>query len=122
MYIITLRRALILLLTLGVAVAAIQAYAASNTVPTSKAGIGSGTISGYTISNVAYTLDGSDPTKIASVDFTLDSSASTVKAKLISSSTTYHNCSISGGVNVTCTFSPQPTVLAADELAVIAVQ
>ncbi|MCL8207040.1 MAG: hypothetical protein K6V97_03060 [Actinomycetia bacterium] len=49
------------------------AFMASNTVNNSSAGTGSGTISGYTVSNISYKLDGSNnnPDGIDSVTFTL---------------------------------------------------
>lgn len=96
------------------------AFTATNTVPDSNAGSGSGTISGYTVSSIAYTLNATTPSNIDSVAFTLDAAAVTAKAKVVSGSTTYTDCSISGGVNVTCDFSPDIAVTSADELSVIA--
>jgi len=114
------RYALAALLALIVATSA-YAYTAANTVPNTKAGDGQGTISGYVVSSVKYTLDATNPANIASVAFTLDAPATTVKAKLVSGSSTYQDC-IVAGTAVTCTFAPtQPTVLAANELRVIAV-
>ena len=52
--------------------------------------------------------------------FTLNAAATTVKAKIVSGSTTYTDCSIAGGVNVTCDFSPDIAITTADELTVIA--
>ena len=51
-----LRYILVALLAVIVAAGA-YAFTASNTVPGTNAGSGSGTISGYSVSNVAYTLD-----------------------------------------------------------------
>ena len=96
------------------------AFTATNTVPGSSAGSGSGTISGYTVSGVAYTLNATTPTDIDSMTFTLNASATTAKAKIVSGSSTYTSCSISGGVNVTCDFSPDNAVTSADQLSVIA--
>ena len=98
----------------------VYAFTATNTVPGSSAGSGSGTISGYTVSGIAYTLNATTPTNIDSMTFTLDASASTVKAKIVSGSSTYTNCSVSGGVNVTCDFSPDIAITTADQLSVIA--
>src|SRR5207244_7990385 len=48
------------------------AFTASNTVGSSPAGEGeSGAISGYTATNVAWTLNATSPDKIQSVSFTL---------------------------------------------------
>lgn len=96
------------------------AFTATNTVPTSSAGSGSGTISGYTVSNVAYTLNATTPSNIDSMTFTLSANATTAKAKIVSASTTYTDCTIAGGVNVTCDFSPDIAVTSADQLSVIA--
>jgi hypothetical protein len=95
------------------------AFTATNTVPGTSAGSGSGTISGYTVSSVAYQL-ASTPSDIDSVTFTLNAPATTVKAKVVSASSTYTACTISGGVNVTCDFATDPTVASADSLSVIA--
>jgi hypothetical protein len=96
------------------------AFTATNTVPASSAGSGSGTISGFTLTAVAYQLNATTPTDIDSVTFTLDAAATTVKAKIVSGSTTYTACTIASGVNVTCNFSPDVAITTADQLSVIA--
>jgi hypothetical protein len=96
------------------------AFTATNTVPGSSAGSGSGTISGYTVSAVQYQLNATTPSDIDSVTFTLSANASTAKAKVVSGSSTYTSCSIAGGVNVTCDFSPDIAITTADQLSVIA--
>jgi hypothetical protein len=100
-------------------------FAAANTVPASGAGDGAGTISGYTVGAVKYTLNATTPANIDSVSFTLTpggtaGAPTTVKAKLVSSSSTYSACTLTGtawSCNVTGV-----TALAADELRVIAAQ
>jgi hypothetical protein len=96
------------------------AFTASNTVPGSSAGAGSGAISGYTVSNIAYTL-GAVPTNLASVAFTLDKAASTVKAQ-VQTGGSWYSCTNGGsGNNWSCdTTSPQATVQPADQLTVVA--
>jgi hypothetical protein len=69
----------IMLLILGTAT---YGFADSNTVPAGSAGEGMGVISGYTVTNVVYTLDASDPTAFSDVDFTLNAAASDVYAGL----------------------------------------
>ena len=96
------------------------AFTATNTVPNSSAGSGNGTISGYTISAVAYQLNATTPSNIDTMTFTLSANATTVKAKVVSGSTTYTNCSVAGGVNATCDFSPDIDITTADQLSVIA--
>jgi hypothetical protein len=58
------------------------AFAAANTVPATKAGDGSGAITGYTVSNIHYILDASNPTLIDTVTFELDGTATDVYAKV----------------------------------------
>ena len=96
------------------------AFAAANTVPDTYAGDGQGTISGYVVSAIHYTLDATDPSKINTVDFTLDHAATFVKVKLVAAGTTYYGCTITGGTSVSCTVGGAVTVLAADQLRVIA--
>lgn len=104
-----------LLLAIGV-----YAYAASNTVPGSEAGSGSGAISGYTVSSVAYGLNATTPTNIDSVTFTIaPTAAGTVKVQLASGGSWYTCSNTSGSVSCTTT-SPQATVAAATQLTVVA--
>ena len=105
------------LLTVLFAVAA-YAFTASNTVPASKAGDGNGAISGYNVSSVVYTLDAADLTKIQKVAFTLDAAATSVQASLTGAAP-FQSCVVAG-LNVTCTFATEPTVLSATSLRVIA--
>ena len=95
------------------------AFAASNTVPTSSAGEGAGTVSGYTVTNLHYELNAGNASNIDYVSFTLNASATTVMAKLVAASSTYYSCSNTGGNNWQCT-SAGATVLSADEFRVIA--
>ena len=118
--------ALIVLALALIAAVAIYGLAASNTVPDSGAGDGTGTISGYTISNVAYTLNATTPSDIDKVTFTVTPGGSAgaptvVKAKLVSTSSTYSNCTNTSGTTWECSFTGV-TVAAADELRVIATQ
>jgi len=98
------------------------AFANTNTVPGSTAGSGSGAISGYTISAIAYTLDSTTPTNLDAVNFTISpTAASQVKIQLASGGSWY-TCTNSTG-SVTCnTTSPQATVAAATNLTVVATQ
>jgi len=100
----------------------VYAYAATNTVPGSTAGAGSGVISGYTVSNVAYTLNTTTPTNLDQVAFTIAPIAtSTVKVQLAPAGSWY-SCSNTAG-SVTCnTTSPQATAAAATQLTVVAAQ
>ena len=117
------RRRMVLVVAFAAALAlATYAFTASNTVPGTKAGKGEGAITGYTVSGIAYSLAAANPANIDSVAFTLSASATTVKAKVVQSSSTYTDCTVTGGTNVSCNFSPDVAVLSADELSVVAVQ
>jgi hypothetical protein len=106
-------------------VGGVFAFTASNTVPASQAGEGQGTISGYVLSSVHYGLNASDPTKIDSVQFTLDSApavGSSIKVKLVSAGSTWYSCT-NAGTAVTCaTTSTQATVATADQLTAVVAQ
>jgi len=100
---------------------AAYAFTASNTVPGSNAGSGSGSISGYTVSNVSYTLNSSNPQNVDQVAFTISPATGTVKAQLVSGGAWY-SCVNSAG-SVTCaTTSPQATAAAVNQLTVVAAQ
>jgi hypothetical protein len=95
------------------------AFAAANTVDTSKAGDGNAAISGYDVFNIHYNL-ASPPTTITSVTFTLDSApvgGSTITIKLVAIGSTWYTCT-NVGAAVTC-LTPGATVLSADDLRVV---
>lgn len=108
----------------GLMAAAGSAFLAANTVPASKAGDGSGQVTGYTVSAIHYTL-ASNPQQVASVQFKLDSApptGSTVKAQLATSGP-WFDCTLSGtpAVDASCT-TTGATVLGATNLTVVAAQ
>ena len=96
------------------------AFTASNTVPNATVGQGANTISGYTLSAVAYNLNAVTPTNLDSVTFTISpATATSVKAQLTSGGTWY-TCANAAG-SVTCnTTAPQATALIATALNVVA--
>jgi hypothetical protein len=109
-------------LVAGVVASGAYAFTASNTVPASNAGSGSGAISGYTASSVSYTLDVTNPQNIDAVAFTLDKAATTVKVQLVSGGSWYA-CAVVSGNNWSCaTTSPQATAATANQLTVVATQ
>jgi opacity protein-like surface antigen len=111
-----------LIITILVLVFATAAYAlaASNTVPSSYAGEGAGGVSGYDVTNLQYNLNGSNASNIDSVTFTLDAAATDVMVRLVTTGS-YYSCTNTSGFNWSCdTASPQATVLATDEVRVIA--
>ncbi|MCS6994984.1 MAG: hypothetical protein N2117_11495 [Anaerolineales bacterium] len=113
------------LLALMVLMVAVYGFAASNTVGSSAAGDGAAAISGYTITNIHYNLNATNPATIDSMTFNISPAVpagGAVHVKLISTGTTYTSCTVTGGTNVTCTFAGGVSVLNADELRVIAAQ
>lgn len=116
------RRTIIVLVAAAALALATYAFTATNTVPGTKAGDGSGAITGYTVTNVLDQLDGADPSLIESVSFDLDAAAGTVRAKLVSGNPTFTNCANQGGNSWLCNVAPNPTVVSVDQLRVIAIQ
>ena len=120
------RTPLIALFLVGVGLSgAGYAFAAANTVPTSKAGDGTGAITGYTVTSVVYDLNAASPQNIDQVTFNLDSvppAGSKIRLKLVAAGASWYTCT-NAGVAITCdTTVPQATVATADELRVIVAQ
>ena len=103
------------------------AFTASNTVPNSNVGAGSGTVSGYTVTNLHYALNATTPVNIDSLTFNVSpvipstgSGKVTVQALLTSGGPNTYTCTTNtAGDTVTCpTTSPQ---LTADKLSTVTV-
>lgn len=107
------------------AVVAVSAFgfAAANTVPGSNAGDGDGAITGYTVSAISYTLDGTDPSLLDAVDFTLNAAAASANVKVQFNNTgSWYDCT-GGPMNFSCDVSAgSVTVLSAVNLGVVAAQ
>ncbi len=110
--------ALVALLVIALAGSA-YAFAAANTVPNTQAGDGSGTVSGYSVSNIVYNLNATDPSTLDNVTFDLDSAAVTVDAQLVSSGGTFYTCTNTSLNTWQCDTSGL-AVSTIDELRVIA--
>lgn len=96
------------------------AFTAANTVPATNAGDGSAAISGYTITGVTYTLNGTNPQNLDAVDFTIaPTSASTIRVQ-VQSGGSWYSCTNTAGAVSCATTAPQATVLLADQLTVVA--
>ena len=111
------RVALAALVALIVAVSA-YAFTATNTVPASAAGEGSGAISGFTVSAIHYTLDAANPANITGVSFALapaPAAGATVRAALNAGA--YVSCTSSSG---TWSCPVTGSVLGATSLKVVA--
>ena len=111
-------KVLLAVMTVMILAGAAYAFAAANTVPATKAGDGSGTISGYTITNVVYNLNATDPSTLDSVDFDLSAAAVTAKIQLVAAGTWY-DCTVVTGNSWTCD-TTGVTVVSIDQLRVIA--
>jgi hypothetical protein len=103
----------------GAIVAGSYAFTAANTVPNSKAGDGSGNVTGYVVSSIHYNLNSTSPQNIDSVTFTVDSTpvaGSTIK--VVTGGNTY-SCT-NATTTVTCnTTSPVLSVSSVTTLRVI---
>jgi hypothetical protein len=118
----------------GVAVliaAGAYAFTASNTVPATTAGAGSGAVSGYTVTNLHYVLDATTPSNIDSLTFTIapavittGTGVVTISAALSTGGPTNYSCtSNAAGTLVTCvTTSPQLTATLLTGVTVVAAQ
>ncbi len=122
----SLRHPLVLaaiIIALGIALAGIF-YAAANVVPETGAGDGTGTVSGYTISAVAWTVDAVNPSEMDSVTFTVTptagASAATEVYATVDGGTTWITCA--GGPSWTCTFAAGVLVTAIVDLQIVAVE
>ena len=117
------RRRLIVVAVLAIGIASgVYAYAATNTVPNSSAGSGSGTISGYTVTSVAYTLNATTPTNLDQVAFSIaPTTTSTLKVQLAAAGAWY-TCTNAAGSATCNTTTPQATAAAATQLTVVAAQ
>jgi hypothetical protein len=112
-------KALLAVMVVMILAGAAYAFAAANTVPATKAGDGSGVISGYTVSNVVYNLNATDPSTMDSVDFDLSAAAVTAKIKLVAAGSTWYDCTVVTGTSWTCD-TTGVTVSSIDQLRVVA--
>lgn len=119
-------RVLFVFLIALLATSVVYGFAAANTVPDSGAGDGAGTISGYTIENVVYTLNSTNPQLLDQVKFDISADESgvavdVVKVRLDASTTTWYDCTVESGV-ATCDLTGTTlNVVDTDELRVVAV-
>lgn len=113
----TMKVLLALSAILAVSVAA-YAFAASNTVPATKAGDGTGAVSGYTVTSVVYTLNATNPNTLDQVSFDLGAVATQVKAQLVASGTWY-SCTLDTGTVWECDTTGL-AVSSIDQLRVVA--
>jgi hypothetical protein len=102
------------------------AFAASNTVGASSAGIGTGTIGGYTATNIKWTLNATDPSAVASVRFDLSAAATDVRARVRQGATPlgtapgWSTCTVVTANTFNCVFPGTVSTLSADTLEIAA--
>jgi hypothetical protein len=110
-----------MVLVVVIIAATAYAFAAANTVPATKAGDGLGVISGYTVTAVEYTLNGTDPSTLDSVAFDLGAAAATgqVKVQLVATTGDWYTCTHGTGFVWSCDTTGL-TVSSIDQLRVIA--
>jgi hypothetical protein len=114
------RLAIVFVVALLVAIGT-YAFTASNVVPGTQAGAGSGNITGYTVSSVAYGLNATTPSNIDTVTFTIaPTSAGTVKIQLVTAGTWYDCTNTAGAVSCDTTVGTQATVSPSNSLTVVA--
>lgn len=104
------------------------AVAAANVVGETGAGQGTGTISGYTVTNVTYTLNSTDPSVLDAVDFDIAATAGAgapvqVEIKVDASTSTWYSCTAGVAPAWSCnTTSPAINVADMDALNVVATE
>jgi hypothetical protein len=109
--------AVIAVLVLSVAA---YAFAAANTVPDTKAGDGVGVVSGYDVTSVEYTLNGTDPSTLDSVAFDVGAAAIKVEAQLVATTGSWYACTQVGVTTVWTCNTTGLDVSTIDQLRVVA--
>ena len=124
-------RLLVAVVAAGAIAGGAYAFTASNTVPTSNVGAGSGTVSGYTVSNVHYALNATTPMNVDTLSFSVSPAIPStgtgkvmVQATLTSGGPNTYSCTTNtAGDTVSCpTTSPQLTADKLSSLTVVAAQ
>lgn len=103
----------------GAAIFPIYAFASSNSEP-GTFGESTGTISGWTVSNIDYQLS-DNPSFVKSVNFDLDAPARTVSVKLDTKSNVYANCTNVSTYHWQCDFPAGVRLSSMDEFRMVAV-
>ena len=131
MRLLTPMRLLLVVVAAGAIAGGAYAFTAANTVPSSTAGAGSGTVSGYTVTNIHYSLDATTPANVDSLTFTISpaipstgSGKVIVQAALTTGGPNNYTCATdTPGLTVTCaTPSPQLPADKLSSLTVVAAQ
>lgn len=102
---------LLALVVIGIAGGA-YAFAAQNTIESSAGGYRASVVPGYTVTNVVYDLDGTDPTIVDAITFDIAPSSGSAVAAITKIQTadggSWTTCTLSAGtapsMSATCTF------------------
>lgn len=121
-------RTVIVVFALIILSAFVYGFAAANTVPETGAGDGSGTVSGYTISNVSWSLLSSDPSSLSGVDLDVAATAGAGAASdvriTVDGGSNWVTCTGPSGSTWSCSFATgsEPSVSAVSALQVVAAE
>jgi hypothetical protein len=96
----------------------IHAFASSST-GAPAGGEGAGIISGWDVSNISY-QSSSDPSRVTSVEFDLNSPAQNVSVKLVSGDSTYFQCANIYAYHWQCDLAGGMEISSMDEVRVVA--
>ena len=107
---------LLAILAIIVVAGSAYAFAAANTVPDTNAGYAAAVVSGYTVTNLVYDLDATDPTIVDAITFDIEPTSGSQKAVLVKVQTVtagaWTTCTLADGtlpqVDVTCTYGALP--------------
>jgi len=105
-------KALLIVFAVLVIAAGAYAFAAQNTVADSAAGYKASVVPGYTVTNIVYDLDATDPTVVDAITFDIAPTSGTVVAAIVKVQTaaagSWTDCTLVAGVapsmDVTCTY------------------
>jgi hypothetical protein len=92
------------------------AFAAANTVPAHVAGEGDNAVTGYTVTNLAYTLNYADPSTIETLTFTIAPATADEIQVSFDEGATWFPCVV--GAPVSCDISGAANVVAVEHLTV----
>jgi hypothetical protein len=128
---LTQTRILVAVLAVALIGGGVYAFTASNTVPATTAGSGSGVVSGYTVTNIHYSLNATTPANVDSLTFTITPAVPStgsgkviIQAALSTGGPTSYTCTTdTAGALVTCTTTiPQLTAALLTGITVVAAQ
>ncbi|MFZ5821424.1 MAG: hypothetical protein ACOYYJ_16125 [Chloroflexota bacterium] len=105
-------KAFLIVFAVLVVAAGAYAFAAQNTVPDSAAGYKANVVPGYTVTNIVYDLDATDPTVVDAITFDIAPTSGTVVAAIVKVQTaaagSWTDCTLVAGtapsMDVTCTY------------------